>query len=267
MNGKLFKQKRGIPQGSFLSTLLCSLFYGQFDRDTGLLNFPSDDLVMRYVDDFLIISPCHDRLERFAAFLQEGFPEFGIVINPKKTRFSTDSKGIFTWCGLRFNPENLDISPDYSNFEQTSTCSTLVIFIECFRHRRLDYFKRTDDQTRSSPTPSITIVNTSCTMLNSITIFSFLRPKLKRLFHQNNSHDIVIYNLIQSFAMVSIKLHAYLRGLPLKTSITANFLQSTLISKIHGALHITLFLECVEQVIRYCCKLVRLKNYPDLIKR
>ena len=26
-------------------------------------------------------------------------------------------------------------------------------------------------------------------------------------------------------------------------------------------------LECVENVIKYCCKLVRLKKYPDLIKR
>lgn len=120
MNGKLFKQKKGIPQGSFLSTILCSLLYNQFDKETGLLNFPSDDLVMRYVDDFLIISPCRERLERFAAFLQQGFPEFGLKINQKKTRFSmTDD--LFTWCGLRINPQNLDISPDYSNFEFSST--------------------------------------------------------------------------------------------------------------------------------------------------
>jgi telomerase reverse transcriptase len=115
----LFKQKKGIPQGSFLSTLLCSLFYGQFDKDTGLIDFPSDDLVMRYVDDFLIISPCRERLERFAKYLQGGFPEFGIKINGDKTRFSCGSE-IFTWCGLRINPETLDISPDYSNFENTS---------------------------------------------------------------------------------------------------------------------------------------------------
>lgn len=116
----MFRQKKGIPQGSFLSTLLCSLFYGQFDQDTGLLNFPPDDLAMRYVDDFLIISPCRDRLERFAAFLQDGFPEFGLVINAKKTRFSTDSTGPFIWCGLRIDPQTLNISPDYSNFEFTS---------------------------------------------------------------------------------------------------------------------------------------------------
>lgn len=120
MNGKVFKQKKGIPQGSFLSTVLCSLFYGQFDRDSGVINFPCDDLVMRYVDDFLIVSPCRDRLERLAGFLQNGFPEFGIHINKNKTRFSFESAATFTWCGLRIDSNTLDISPDYSNFEHTS---------------------------------------------------------------------------------------------------------------------------------------------------
>lgn len=106
-----------------MSTVLCSLFYGQFDKDTGLINFPSDDLVLRYVDDFLIISPCRDRLERLVEFIQNGFPEFGIVINRTKTRFSMDLEGtfpLFSWCGLRIHPQTLDISPDYSNFERTS---------------------------------------------------------------------------------------------------------------------------------------------------
>lgn len=125
----MFKQTKGIPQGSFLSTVLCSLFYGQFDRETGILGFPSEDLVMRYVDDFIIISPCRDRVLRFARFLESGFSNFGIIFNSEKTRFSFDSSGkgeinnigkYFTWCGLRFHPETLDISPDYTNFEFTS---------------------------------------------------------------------------------------------------------------------------------------------------
>lgn len=147
INGGMFKQTKGIPQGSFLSTVLCSLFYGQLDRETGILNFPSDDLIMRYVDDFVIISPCRDRVLRLVQFLETGFPEFGIVFNPEKTQFSfnltdesenysddnkrdkedddnekteTDKYKYFTWCGLRFDPITLDISPDYTNFEYTS---------------------------------------------------------------------------------------------------------------------------------------------------
>lgn len=117
----MFRQKKGIPQGSFLSTLLCSLFYSQFDLETGLIDFPSDDLVMRYIDDFLIISPCRERLERFVEYLQNGFPDFGITINKEKTRFSAGMP--FTWCGLRIDPKTLDISPDYSNFEGTCKLS------------------------------------------------------------------------------------------------------------------------------------------------
>ena len=145
----MFKQTKGIPQGSFLSTVLCSLFYGQLDRETGILNFPPDDLIMRYVDDFVIISPCRDRVIRLAGFLETGFPEFGIVFNPAKTQFSfnldldldldlvmkddtdktkSDQFKFFTWCGLRFNLETLDISPDYTNFDYTSNLFLSFIY-------------------------------------------------------------------------------------------------------------------------------------------
>jgi hypothetical protein len=32
VGGRLFRQKDGIPQGSILSSLLCSLFYGDMER-------------------------------------------------------------------------------------------------------------------------------------------------------------------------------------------------------------------------------------------
>ena len=135
MNGKVFKQKKGIPQGSFLSTVLCSLFYGQFDRDSGVINFPSDDLVMRYVDDFLIVSPCRDRLERLTGFLQNGFPGFGIHINKDKTRFSFESANTFTWCGLRIDSNTLSfkfiISSFWSGFSFFLAISLLSIHDYC----------------------------------------------------------------------------------------------------------------------------------------
>ena len=49
--------------------------------------------------------------------------------------------------------------------------------------------------------------------------------------------------------MVAIKLHSYLRDLPNKIKIRSEFLKKS-----------------IENVIRYCCRLVRLKDYPDLIK-
>ena len=38
---RLFRQKDGIPQGSVLSSLLCSLFYG--DMEANKLTFTKDD--------------------------------------------------------------------------------------------------------------------------------------------------------------------------------------------------------------------------------
>ena len=55
---QFYRQKQGIPQGSILSTLLCNFYYGEIERKE--LKFVGERssrcLLMRYVDDFLLIT-------------------------------------------------------------------------------------------------------------------------------------------------------------------------------------------------------------------
>lgn len=86
---RLFRQKDGIPQGSVLSSLLCSLFYG--DMETHKLGFTKDEdsvcyhlfhailgltlapqLLLRYVDDFLFVSTQKPLASRFLRVMDEG---------------------------------------------------------------------------------------------------------------------------------------------------------------------------------------------------
>ncbi|KAF7683764.1 Telomerase reverse transcriptase [Astathelohania contejeani] len=55
-NKKFYIQRRGIPQGSILSSLLCSLYYSEIDKKYLNQTFKKG-MFIRYIDDFLLITP------------------------------------------------------------------------------------------------------------------------------------------------------------------------------------------------------------------
>uniref|UniRef100_A0A9L0JX24 Telomerase reverse transcriptase n=1 Tax=Equus asinus TaxID=9793 RepID=A0A9L0JX24_EQUAS len=56
IGGKSYVQCRGIPQGSILSTLLCSLCYGDMENQL-FSGIQQDGVLLRLVDDFLLVTP------------------------------------------------------------------------------------------------------------------------------------------------------------------------------------------------------------------
>lgn len=83
-NGRLYRQKVGIPQGSILSTLLCSFFHGQLDR-LYLRKFMEDaqSLLMRFVDDIIFITRDYHLMEEFIQTISHGKPHpFFIIVFP-----------------------------------------------------------------------------------------------------------------------------------------------------------------------------------------
>ena len=63
VGSKYYHQICGISQGSVLSTLLCSLYYANMERD--YLEIGKDDLLMRIVDDYLYVTPSKKSATRF----------------------------------------------------------------------------------------------------------------------------------------------------------------------------------------------------------
>lgn len=132
IDGKYYKQRHGIPQGSFLSTLLCGLFYAQFDREhlAGLTGHPGT-LVLRYVDDFLFIAPDYRVINQLLDAVSASTTTYNITLSHDKTRtnfhratgeFLPDAK--FAWCGLLLDRGSMDVSADYANFHDTCTQPT-----------------------------------------------------------------------------------------------------------------------------------------------
>lgn len=130
-----FKQIVGIPQGSVLSTLLCSLYYGRFEKEQlASIISEQNSLLMRFVDDFLFLTTDLSKAIEFASVIHTDQPLIGFKVNPAKslvnfnvsvkntvlkkvpsTTMTFDYLGLnfFPWCGLMIEMNQLDCLIDY----------------------------------------------------------------------------------------------------------------------------------------------------------
>lgn len=119
-NGRFFLQGIGIPQGSVLSSLLCSLYYGDMEkkliypflektigpateapfRNHDITNCYREDtgiscpryLLLRFIDDFIFISTSKEQATGFYNKLDWGFPEYNCYMNEKKLSANFDTR-------------------------------------------------------------------------------------------------------------------------------------------------------------------------------
>ena len=122
---KYFRQRNGIPQGSMLSSLLCNYFYAELEREVLHFLDPAQALLLRLVDDFLLITSNIDLAVRFLHCMLRGHPTYGLTVNLTKslTNFSAAVDGLqtprlesndscFPYCGNLINTHTLEISRD-----------------------------------------------------------------------------------------------------------------------------------------------------------
>ncbi|KAF7867253.1 hypothetical protein EAF04_005336 [Stromatinia cepivora] len=121
---KFYRQKEGIPQGSVLSSLLCNYFYA--DLEAKHLSFlqSGESLLLRLIDDFLLITLNPAHAKRFLKVMHDGIPEYGVGVNPDKTltNFEVMINGkkikrvvgekMFPYCGNLVDMKTLNIARD-----------------------------------------------------------------------------------------------------------------------------------------------------------
>jgi len=131
---KFYRQKKGIPQGSVLSSLLCNLFYGGFEAEH--LGFLQDErsLLLRLIDDFLLVTTDKKQASRFLQIMHDGNPQYGICIKPEKSlvNFGVKINGdivpeltngkAFPYCGILLDQKNLNLRKDYSSSRTGGEC-------------------------------------------------------------------------------------------------------------------------------------------------
>ena len=196
---KFFNQKRGIPQGSIVSSMLCNFFYGQFEAEyLGFID-QKDSLLLRLLDDFLLITVDKGKACRFLDSMHSGSPQYGITVKPQKSmsNFQYIVNGYtipqcigneFPYCGKTINTAILEIGKDRQRQVTTRISDSLTIERskspgEAFYNQALEAMKR---QLHAQYTDA-----------------SF------------NSRQQILQTLYQDFLLSALRLHAYNRGLGL----------------------------------------------------
>ena len=127
---KYYRQKQGIPQGSVLSSALCSYFYADLEKTELSFLGPdkgsgaNDCLLLRLIDDFLLITTDKAKAARFVDVMHRGHPRYGVQVNPNKSLVNFDLEtgsqrvprnalgAPFPYCGLYINVSNLNLTKD-----------------------------------------------------------------------------------------------------------------------------------------------------------
>ena len=196
--GKFFLQTVGIPQGSIVSPLLCSLFFGHLEHEYKLLSgFCGDhSTVCRWMDDMLIVTTNKEQAIAFLAACKRGFSAHGCSLNDaktlsnfdhedevhKKTFVNADGRNYIPWCGLLIDCLTLEIMVDYSRYSGEFVRESMNLPLG----RKV--WTRLPDR-----------------------ICGFIKPKCAAIFYDEsiNSKVTVRANVFQLFLMAAMKTHSY----------------------------------------------------------
>jgi telomerase reverse transcriptase len=202
MGKKYFRQRNGIPQGSVLSSMLCNFFYASLERE--VLNFidPSSSLLLRLVDDFLLITPNPKTAMHFLEVMIQGQPSYGVRVNPSKsmTNFSAAINNIllpqletslFPYCGSLISTHTLEI------------------------HRDQDRLLETGESAAATLSNTLTVEARNPGLTFHRKVLSSFRLQLHSMYIDDghNSRAVVLANLYSSFMTSAMKMYRYMKSL------------------------------------------------------
>lgn len=135
---KYYRQKDGIPQGSVLSSMLCNYFYADLEKRKLQFLQSEDCLVLRLIDDFLLITTDKTKATKFVSVMQTGVPEYGVTVIPAKTLVNFDmavndiptpkaNRGTFPYCGTHIDCRTLEITKDRDTVKDAVVSNALTV--------------------------------------------------------------------------------------------------------------------------------------------
>ncbi|PHH67919.1 hypothetical protein CDD82_1005 [Ophiocordyceps australis] len=136
---KLYRQKTGIPQGSILSSLLCDYIYAELEQRQLAFLDSADCLLMRTVDDFVLITSAKSKALEFVKKMHRGIPQYGVEINQEKTLVnfemtingsriaSISDDAMFPYCGVLIDCKTLELAKDQSRNKGIALENTLTV--------------------------------------------------------------------------------------------------------------------------------------------
>lgn len=215
LDGVFEKESSQIIRGS--SSTDCNALFVKSKHDIHLL--------VRIVDDFLLISSSKSTSARFLKRVNEGIPSLGVKINSDKSRVNYSISlentntgklevieachDFFPWCGLLIDTRTCEISLDHKRFCDSHSTDTVVI------HRTgnegLHLKKKMKD---------------------------FVRPRCcqKLLFSSDvNRIEMISLNFYQTFLICATKLVHYMSGSRAASTRQPQFIYNSACDTIHFA--------------------------------
>ncbi|PIL35516.1 hypothetical protein GSI_02244 [Ganoderma sinense ZZ0214-1] len=211
IGNEYYRQVVGIPQGSVLSAILCSFFYGDLERR--MFKF-TDDLeccLIRLIDDWLLITTSLVKANRFYDMVSQGHPEYGCFISKDKSLLNFDHpelanivdprSKIFPWCGYSIDMSDLSVTADYTRYHETYLQDSLTV----------EYGRR----------PGAAFAYKMMQLAKSKSHIIYNDAEL-------NSREAIYVNLYQNFAVLAMKMHHYLRQWGLNIDKSHTFIMRTI---------------------------------------
>ncbi|KAL7268429.1 Telomerase reverse transcriptase [Rhizina undulata] len=188
-----FRQKRGIPQGSILSTILCNFFYADMEKTKLPFTTDEDGVLLRLTDDFLFITLSPEKATQFIEIIHAGNPEYGAFVQVEKSlvNFNVSVGGRkverlygsknFPYCGNLINTRNLNVSKDrqkrvWSNLDDSLTIEYCKGSGIALHQKTMNYFSL-----QVQPVFFDTNLNTFSTVAKNI-YYNFVETAMK--FHR-----------------------------------------------------------------------------------
>lgn len=202
---KHFKQTNGIPQGSVLSSILCSFFYSDFEmQHLGFLQ-SSQSMLVRLIDDFMVITTDKNQALRFLQVMIEGNQEYGISVNPDKTLANFEAqvghqkiprhhgRDGFPFCGMAIDTSILEVRKDWQRKDRFMNNSLTV-----------------DVGSRPTATFRRKVLLSFKMQLHAMLLDSAL-----------NSHNRVAATYLEVFEETAMRMHQYAKNMPKHTKPSA----------------------------------------------
>jgi telomerase reverse transcriptase len=138
---KYYRQKNGIPQGSVLSSLLCNFFYGKLENEVLQFAGRPDTVLLRLIDDFLLITTERALAATFLDTMHKGVPEYGISVKAQKSlvnfehcingdQIPQSKDSSFPYCGVSIDTATLNLQIDAERKSKMSKAQQICP-IEC----------------------------------------------------------------------------------------------------------------------------------------
>lgn len=183
---KYYRQSCGVPQGSVLSTTFCNYLYADMERNhLSFLEEPDahgnhETLLLRLIDDFLLITTNRHKAVRFVEIMHAGLPAYGVTVKPEKSLVNFDvrptasspplprcSTDLFPYCGTLISTSDLSLSKDRAPRHRTRISDSLTV--EASRRPGHNFVRKTLNAFRlqshmmfydtSHNPPSVTLAN------------------------------------------------------------------------------------------------------------